>query len=180
MERKKYDFLSGILLAFLGIAVVWESYRMWLDVGGEFVESPGLMPAVLGGLLIIAALVLASQSFQEAGGRAVFANLKNGFMSLFGKNRRFAKDFSIVLIAVGFFTFILLPNLPFWLSSFIFMVYTMFLAGARKLWLVLVSAAGVSAVIQLIFEKIFRVPLPSSHEADVFLSPFYAFLKSLF
>ena len=180
MEKKEYDFLAGIVLMILGVAIVGESIRMWQDVEGDFNQSPGLMPGMLGGCLIVAALVLTMQSWREAGRGAVFGKLAAGFSSLFGANRKFTKDYAIVMAAVAFFTFVLLPNLPFWLSSFIFMVYTMLLAGAKKLWIVLVASAGVSGAIQLVFEKIFRVPLPTSPEADTFFRGIFSSISNIF
>lgn len=179
MEKKEYDFLFGIILMVLGLAVIWESIRIWIDVGDEFTQSPGLMPAVLGAGLSVAALSLVIESY-SAEGKAVFSKLGQGFASLFGNNAAEARNFTTVLLAMGFFTFILMPNMPFWLSSFIFMIYTMVLAGARKPLVIFLIAAGVSIAMVIIFEVIFRVPLPTSPVMDAFFRNFFGTIRNLF
>lgn len=179
MEKKEYDLLFGCFLVLLGTGVILESVSMWRDVGGDFIESPGLMPSVLGAGLVVASLTLVVRSLSE-GGREVCCRLRDACVDAVTKHRKKTVSFCAVMLALGLFTFVLMPNMPFWLSSFIFMVYTMYLAGARKIILIVSIAAGVSAALQIIFEIIFRVPLPSSPAMDAFFRGVIAAVRNLF
>lgn len=179
MEKKEYDLLFGCFLVLLGTGVILESVAMWRDVGGDFIESPGLMPSVLGVGLVVASLMLVSQSL-SGNGREVCCRLRDACMKMFTKYRKETVSFCTVMLALGLFTFVLMPNMPFWLSSFIFMVYTMYLAGARKKIQIVSIAVGVSAALQIIFEVIFRVPLPTNPAMDAFFRGVIATARNLF
>ena len=44
------DFLTSMLLIVVGVAIVWNSLEMprYEDQGGSFLDSPGIVPAILG------------------------------------------------------------------------------------------------------------------------------------
>ena len=172
MEKKGCDFVSGIVLIILGIAVTLESVRIWHDVGGDFIESPGLMPATLAVFLIIASLTMTVRSFVRGGKSAMFGELKESISTVFVEHRKFARDLLVVIGFLAFFTFILLPSLPFWLSSFLFMIGMMKIAGAKKNWIIALASVVTSASLHIIFEVLFRVPLPTAHWFNSMLTNF--------
>lgn len=179
MEKKEYDLLFGGFLVFLGAGVILESVRMWRDIGGDFIESPGLMPSVLGTGLVVASLVLVFQSL-SGNGKEVCCRLRDACAGAFTEHRKKTVNLCAVMLALGLFTFVFMPNMPFWLSSFIFMVYTMYLAGARKKIQIVAIAASVSGALQIIFEVIFRVPLPTNPAMDALFRSVIATVRNLF
>ncbi len=63
------DFVVGILLLVFGTAVTWNSLAMprYEDQGGTFLDSPGIVPALLGILVTIFAAVLFVRSLRRRG-----------------------------------------------------------------------------------------------------------------
>ena len=54
------DFLTSMILIVVGVATVWNSLEMprYEDQGGTFLDSPGIVPAILGVLLVALSLVV--------------------------------------------------------------------------------------------------------------------------
>ena len=54
------DFITSIILVVVGVATVWNSLEMprYEDQGGSFLDSPGIVPAILGVLLVALSLVV--------------------------------------------------------------------------------------------------------------------------
>ena len=64
----------------------------------------------------------------------------------------------VVLMAV--YTFILIEILPFWIATFLFMFLLMYFLDAGSLVKILLVSAASVALIVLLFQVCFRVPLP--------------------
>lgn len=67
---------------------------------------------------------------------------------------------AIGVLIMALYTFVLLSFLPFWLSSLIFMIILMLYLKAESPVKILVISGGAVALIVLLFQVLFRVPLP--------------------
>ena len=63
------DFITSMILIVVGVAAVWNSLEMprYEDQGGTFLDSPGIVPAMLGVLLIALSLVVLVRSILRKG-----------------------------------------------------------------------------------------------------------------
>jgi fucose 4-O-acetylase-like acetyltransferase len=63
------DFLTSMLLIVVGVAIVWNSLEMprYENQGGSFLDSPGIVPAILGVLLVALSLVVFIRSIVRKG-----------------------------------------------------------------------------------------------------------------
>ncbi len=162
------DFVVGILLLVFGIAITWNSLAMprYEDQGGSFLDSPGIVPAILGVLITLFAAVLLARSIVRKGYRLGI----NG-ATLVGVLRDVTTVRMIVVIALGvFYGLILLRWLHFIASTaiFIFAFVMIFEYELKKpfaaQWKVpvfaLVLSAAVTAATYYAFQYLFLVNLP--------------------
>lgn len=65
------DFITSMVLIVVGVAAVWNSLEMprYEDQGGTFLDSPGIVPAILGILLIALSLVVLIRAIVRKGYR---------------------------------------------------------------------------------------------------------------
>jgi hypothetical protein len=63
------DFITSMLLIVVGVAVVWNSLEMprYENQGGSFLDSPGIVPTILGVLLVTLSLVIFIRSIVRKG-----------------------------------------------------------------------------------------------------------------
>jgi len=159
MENKKhFDFIASIVLVLLGIYVIITGYGIVIDAKEPFQVSPGFFPVLLGYVLVFCSLLLFLYSIK---GRGIKANIDDvrSWWKVMTRSRNTRVTLTGILI-MFVYTFILLPLLPFWLSSLIFMTVLMyFLHATTPFKIILISASTVAAVV-VFFEVCFSVPLP--------------------
>jgi hypothetical protein len=63
------DFITSMILIVVGVAIIWNSLEMprYEDQGGTFLDSPGIVPAMLGILLTALSLVVFIRSIFKRG-----------------------------------------------------------------------------------------------------------------
>jgi putative tricarboxylic transport membrane protein len=157
----KADFLTGLALVVLGIAVVWASLEMprFADRDINPYTVPGLVPGVLGAIILALGTALLVRAALAGGWRL-------GGMRLAGGPgvRRLALSLILCLgYAAG-----LVGRLPFWLATFLFVAAFVALlewpleAGRRRVRLLIaaVYGAAISAAVTLVFQEVFLVRLP--------------------
>jgi Tripartite tricarboxylate transporter TctB family len=161
------DLVTGLVLVALGGAVVVESLRMprfeHLNINPYTV--PGLVPGALGAVILVLGAALFVRAARAGGGRAGGRAGPAAWLTDPGVRR--------LLLAVGLcvgYAAGLVGRLPFWLATFLFV--TGFVAlfewplattrseRARRIAFALVFGALISAVVTLVFQKIFLVRLP--------------------
>ena len=64
------------------------------------------------------------------------------------------------VVLLGVYTFVLLGLLPFWLATFLFMLLLMYFLEAGSLVQIVSVSVLVTALIIILFQVCFRVPLP--------------------
>ncbi len=166
MDRS--DFVSAIVLIVFALGVVIESLRMdrleKLDVSGYTV--PGLVPGMIGGLLLACGIVLLVRSVARGGwrigvGRATVAGVLES---------RSVRRVGLTLLLTFGFALGLFGWLPFGPAAAIFVLAFIMLLGDRRFatrsaWL---KHAGVGLVIaivagygiEFVFAEVFLVRLP--------------------
>jgi len=159
MQTKKlFDFMASCVMIALGIYVLFAGIGINKDVGGVYYDGPGFLPIILGVALAGCSLLLLLTSLKDGGFGARMAELR-----IWGRGIFQSKDTAISLIGMGImliYSFVLFKLLPFWISSFIFLVGIMaYLKATRLLKGLLISACTV-AVIVVFFQVGFRVQLP--------------------
>lgn len=152
------DFLSGLTFVALGIAVVWASLEMprFEDRNINPYTIPGLVPAALGGIILVLGAVLFLRATLAGGWRL---GVRHGQ----GLSGRLVLSLILCLgYAAG-----LVSRLPFWLATFLFV--TLFVVvfewgdGGRRwlrLALAVIYGAAISAAVTLVFQELFLVRLP--------------------
>lgn len=157
-NRMHFDFLAGIVLILLALGILAESFRMAYEIGGPFYASPGMMTTVLGIFLLIASSLLLKRSIIQNGLSGNMAQIRQWANTC--RHSKALKEMAVGIAILAAYTFILAPTFPFWLSTFLFMVFLMgFLNATSILYNLLVSAATVGSIL-LVFRVIFHVPLP--------------------
>jgi hypothetical protein len=156
--NKLFDFMASCVMIALGIYVFLAGVAINKDVGGIYYDGPGFLPIILGVALTGCSLLLLIASLKDGGLGARMAEMR-----AWGREKAHSKDTAISLIGMVImfiYSFVLFKLLPFWISSFIFLVGIMaYLKATRLLRGLLISACTV-AVIVVFFQVGFRVQLP--------------------
>lgn len=159
MNDKKYiDFMGAVALLVFSIAVIIGSILLYQESGEVFYLSPGLMPLVLGAALLFTSFLHFLESLKDGGLKGRCQEVKEWFGTVVKDKTSHSMLIGVLIMAV--YIYVLLSFLPFWLSSLIFMVILMlYLKAASPVRILLISAIAV-ALIVLLFQVMFRVPLP--------------------
>ncbi len=164
----KADFLTGLVLIFLSLYVMFESWKMprleHLKV--HPLSVPGLVPAFLAAVILIFATVLVVRSVLRGGHRLTFT-FKGFLQTLRSPGNQRLLLTAVLTIAYAAF---LIGTLPYGLATglFIFVFIVLFewkkginIAQQRRGILSASLIAILSAVaITLVFERLFLVSLP--------------------
>lgn len=157
-EKKYLDFLGGLALMVLSVAIIIASILMHLESGEVLYLSPGLMPLILGVALLFCSIVYFAQSLKDGGFSVRLQETKEWFHRTVSDKTTHSMAIGVLIMAL--YTFVLLSFLPFWLSSLIFMIILMLYLKAESPVKILVISGGAVALIVLLFQVLFRVPLP--------------------
>jgi hypothetical protein len=159
------DFLTGLVFVALGLAAAVESLRMprFEERSVDPYTVPGLVPGILGVIILILGAVLVVRSARAGGWRR--AGGGTSWMQDAGVRR--------LLLAVGLclgYAALLVGRLPFWLATFLFVAgfVTLFewplartvAERSRRLLFAALFAAAVSAAVTFVFRDLFLVRLP--------------------
>ncbi|MDR3259501.1 MAG: tripartite tricarboxylate transporter TctB family protein [Fusobacteriaceae bacterium] len=157
-ENKHLDLLASIVLIAVSLFILISGYGIHTDSKEHISVSPGLLPLILGFALLLCSIIQAFRCMKDIG-------LYKGISQIIDWARARAKEENtkrmlIGTIILGIYTFILLSFLPFWLASIIFMIILMlYLKAASLLKIVIISGTSVGAIV-ILFQILFRVPLP--------------------
>lgn len=164
----KADFLTGLVLIFLSLYVMLESWKMprleHLKV--HPLSVPGLVPAFLAAVVFIFATVLVIRSVLRGGHRLTFT-FKGFLQTLKSPGNKRLLLTAVLTIAYAAF---LIGTLPYGLATglFIFVFILLFewepgitiVQRRKKMISAFVIATLSSIAITLVFERLFLVSLP--------------------
>ena len=157
-EKKYLDFLGGLVLLMLSVIIIIASVLMHIKSGEAFYLSPGLMPMILGIALLFCSLFYFAESLKDGGFSARICETREWFHAVVSDKTTHSMAVGVIIMAV--YTFLLMSFLPFWLSSLIFMIILMGYLKAESPVKILLISGGAVALIVLLFQVLFRVPLP--------------------
>lgn len=146
------DLLSALLWMALGAAIVYGSWTMdrLERHGAKLFTAPGLVPGLLGLVLLVLGAVLAVRALRSGALRARVAVPTGGTTTL------------VLFLCLGY-ALGLLGRLPFWLATFLFVALfvAVFEYPSRvRMALGLAYGAAAAAAVTLLFESVFLVRLP--------------------
>ena len=162
------DFFTALVLVVFGLAVVVESLRMprFETLGINPYTVPGLVPGVLGGVIVLFGLVMLVRSSLAGGWRIDDSNSEVKIQTSQAGLRRIALTLLLTLGYAGG----LVSRLPFSLATtiFVFLFIALFewqesrtrTQRLRILGFSLLQAVIVAVTVTYVFEKIFLVRLP--------------------
>jgi Tripartite tricarboxylate transporter TctB family len=164
----KADFVTGLIFVALGLAIVIECLRMprFDDLNVNPYTVPGLVPGMLGAIILVLGAVLFLRAARAGGWRLAERAPDAAPWSADRGTRRLLLSIALCLAYAGG----LIGRLPFWLATFLFVAVFIILfewplaAGRsdhmrRVAWAVLLAAA-ISATTSFVFQEIFLVRLP--------------------
>jgi Tripartite tricarboxylate transporter TctB family len=152
----RVDFLSALAWIALGAVIVWASWTMdrLERHGATFYSFPGLVPGLLGAILLVLGMALAFRALRQGGLRAGAINpsLRQGW----------AGSALVLALCLGYAVG-LVGRVPFWLATFLFVAA--FIAvfeypSRRRMASAPLYAAATAAAVTYLFEAVFLVRLP--------------------
>ena len=167
MPGRRADFLFGLVLVALGIAVAFESWRMprFTELGVHPMTAPGLVPGLLGLVAALLGGVLTARSARTGGSSPA--------ASVGGESREFLRQagrFALTLVLCLAYAAVLVGRVEFWLASglFVFVFIVLFewngerdISGhVRAVVFAGIQAVVVALLVTVVFERIFLVRLP--------------------
>lgn len=157
-ENKHYDFMGSCVMLILSVAVICGSLKLYIDAGEPMYLSPALMPLILGIALLFCSILYMVGSLKNGGIKARAAEIKEWAAMLVKDKTIHSMIVGVIIMAI--YVFVLMSFLPFWISSLIFIIGLMFyLKATTPVRILLLSAAAVGGIV-LLFQVLFRVPLP--------------------
>jgi hypothetical protein len=160
------DFLTGLVFALLGLAVIFASLEMprFEERGGDAYTAPGLVPGALGAIILVLGVVLFVRAV-HAGGWRLWSPEATSRSEDPGV-RRLVLAVALCLIYAGG----LVGTVPFWLATFVFITAFVVLFEwplatgrtdrLRRLVFAPLFAAVIAAAVSLLFQDVFLVRLP--------------------
>lgn len=156
-ELRRQDFYTGLILSTVSLGVIVESWRMPRDLQGwPAYASPGVVTGLLGGGLLLMALVLTIRSMRRSGAPlAITGTDARAYLFDVG-TRRLGLMFGLSVL----YCLLLGRNVPYWLTTGGYLVAVMFVFRAGPWWQILLISAGTTAAVAYVFNRIFAIPLP--------------------
>ena len=152
------DFITSLVLMVVSIITSIVSFGYYEKSRKAFYASPGFMPIIIAGALFFLALSLMLQSTRKNSVKEIFSRIREAASRGF-KSLRFRNS----VIGLGFFgiyIYVLLRFLPFWLASFLLLfVCFVFLKASSLVKCIIISALSSGGIV-LLFQMVFRVPMP--------------------
>lgn len=150
------DVRVGCVVFVFGCIVCWASFTM--PMRGEFIESPGIFPGLMGILLLLFGAILAGRSFKK-GGRLHWGKFFRSILPFITSTEHRSVLLGILFPAV--YIFVGIPLIGFYGSSALFMtvMFYLFVKKWRRWFLFLPVAGGLTVLLYLIFNKLFMLQI---------------------
>jgi hypothetical protein len=162
------DFVGALAWIAFGLAIVAGSVAMdrLERFGATVYTAPGLVPGLLGGLIALLGLVLLVRAFR----RGTLAGFAAPWRPDAAGRATLARSALAIVLTLTYTLALVGHGLPFWLVTVAFVFVFMLLFDlperrargqtARGLVLAAVVAIATSAVVTLMFERVFLVRMP--------------------
>lgn len=164
----KADFVTALILAVSSIAIVVSAYRMprFEEVGAQPYDAPGLVPGLLGMILLILSFMLLMRSIRQKG---YVLGVNPGSLATFFKDATVLR----ILITIGIsmlYGMAFLGNLPYVLATGLYVLAFVIIFEYRRdqpmqtqwkiLLFALLLAVLTAGAVAVVFRYLFLVNLP--------------------
>lgn len=159
-DMNKADFFTSIFLFLLGLIVFIISIRMptFREVGANAYSAPGIVPGILGFILLFMGGILFIRSVIRKGYRV---RLSSQGIKLFFKNNPIKR--LLIALFLSVFYVILLGKINYFLLTGIYIflfIWSFELRTKKTLFFALLEAFLIAACISYVFRYLFLVTLP--------------------
>jgi len=159
-DMNKADFFTSIFLFLLGLIVFIISIGMptFRELGANPYSAPGIVPGILGIILLFMGVILFIRSFIRKGYKI---KLSSQSMKLFFKNNSIKR--LLIALFLSVFYVILLGKINYFLLTTIYIflfVWSFELKTKKTLFFALLEAVLIAACISYVFRYLFLVTLP--------------------
>jgi hypothetical protein len=146
----------GCFTLVFGLYVCWASFR--LPMRGEFIESPGIFPGLMGLLLILFAVILIVRSMLK-GGRVRPVQWGRSVIPFLASPDHRPVILGIILPAV--YIFAAIPLTGFYPATVLFLalMFYLFVQKWRRWFLFLAIAVALTGLLYLIFNVLFQLQI---------------------
>ena len=155
MSKNDRDAIVALFVMAVSVFVSWLSFIM--PSRGEFIESPGIFPGLMGVLLFILGGLYLLRSVRR-GGRLKPAEPFRSFIPLL-----ISRENRTILLGIlfpGIFVLVCAPLIGFYYSSAIFMAAMFFIFVKRwPRWVIPIVAVGITASLYLLFNQLFMLQI---------------------
>ena len=161
--RYGIDLIAGVVIFAVSIYVMIKSITFWKeDFVDVFYYSAGLMPMMIGACLFIFSALYLRRTLKEHSLKECLKDIKN-FSIEFVKNKNVHKAL-VGLVIFWIYIFLMLGKMPFWIATFVtlsaLLIFINWQRSWKKILLLLLISAVATFMIILIFQIIFKVPMP--------------------
>lgn len=156
MTSMDRDLRVGWFILFLGLAVSVVSFT--LPMRGEFIESPGIFPGLMGLLLIFFAVILIVRSLVK-GGRIHLVQWVRSVIPFLASPENRPVILGILLPAVYIFAGITLVGFYPATVLFLTVMFYLFVRKWRRWFLFLPIAVALTGLLYLIFNILFQLQI---------------------
>ena len=155
MSRPNRELFIACFVLALAVYVFFASIQM--QGRGEFIESPGIFPTLISGVLFIFGTVYAVRSLLQ-GGRLRLGGLGRSLSGLiFSQENR---TLMLGILYPGLYVTLAIPFIGFYYSSALFMAIIFFFFVKRwKRWTAPFISAGLTLLLYLTFNKLFMLQI---------------------
>lgn len=162
------DFFTSLVLIVFGLVVAFESWRMprFENVGGSLATAPGLVPGLLGVVIVLFGLVMLVRSVRAG---AFEPRTDHAEAPESGGRESFRRLLLMLALSIGY-AGVLVGRIPFSLATFLYVFAAVGIFDWRaedppgvkaiRLAVAATEALAVAVVVTLVFERIFLVTLP--------------------
>jgi len=156
MKSMDRDLRVGWFTFFLGLLVSWVSFT--LPMRGEFIESPGIFPGLMGLLLVLFAVILIVKSLVK-GGRVRAVQWGRSVIPFLASQDHRPVILGIILPAVYIFAGI--QVIGFYPATVLFLtvMFYLFVQKWRRWFLFLAIAVALTGLLYLIFNILFQLQI---------------------
>ena len=156
MKSMDRDLRVGWFTFFLGLLVSWVSFT--LPMRGEFIESPGIFPGLMGLLLVLFAVILIVKSLVK-GGRVRAVQWGRSVIPFLASQDHRPVILGIILPAVYIFAGI--QVIGFYPATVLFLtvMFYLFVQRWRRWFLFVAIAAALTGLLYLIFNILFQLQI---------------------
>jgi len=156
MEGMDRDVRVGFFVFFLGLVVSGISFTM--PMRGEFIESPGIFPGMMGVLLALFGLIVVLRSWRKGGRINLAAWGRSVVPFLTGVEHR---SILLGILLPAAYVFVCIPLIGFYPSTGLFLggMFYLFVQRWRRWGIFIPIAVALTGVLYLVFNVLFQLEI---------------------